>query len=348
MIPKLSIQIITFNNRQFIKDCLDSLFKQTYQDFSILIIDNASNDGTVKFIHDYYSIKQIKKDFKSSAKLFVFRNIKNVGFAQAHNQGLKMSQSELVLVINPDIILEPNFLERLIKVLTKDEKIGSVGGKLLKIRLGDLELQEKIRTKLIDSTGLTILKSRRVIDRGEGEEDQKQYDKKTKVFGISGACVLYRKQALEDVRVLIGQAKEKIEYFDQDFFAYKEDVDLAWRLNLRGWQAVYVPQAKAYHFRAGASIDRRFSQAKLINFLSFRNHSWMLLKNNYARNFLIHLFYILGYQISKKSYLLLTQPLVLVKSGFSFYTGLHKMYQKRKYILSRAKVGPKEMRKWFQ
>lgn len=348
MIPKLSIQIITFNNRQFIRDCLDSLFKQTYQDFSILIIDNASNDGTLKFIQDQYSISQIKKNFKSSAKLFVFRNIKNMGFAQAHNQGLKMSQSELVLVLNPDIILEPNFLERLIKVLTNDEKIGSVGGKLLKIRLGDLELQEKIRTKLIDSTGLTILKSRRVIDRGEGEEDQKQYDKKTKVFGISGACVLYRKQALEDVRVLIGQVKEKIEYFDQDFFAYKEDVDLAWRLNLRGWQAVYVPQAKAYHFRAGASINRRFSQAKLINFLSFRNHLWMLLKNNYAQNFLIHFFYIFKYLISKKVYLLFTQPLVLVKSGFSFYTGLHKMYQKRKYILSRAKVSPKEMRKWFQ
>lgn len=354
MSSKVSIQIVTFNSQRFIKSCLDSIFSQTFQDFSILIIDNASRDDTVAFIKERYSKNFIQEKFKSSARLFVVRNPKNTGFSYAHNQGIIMSKSDFVLVMNPDMILEQDFLKRLVMDIEKDKNIASVGGKLLRLRLGDPELDEKIKTRIIDTTGLMILKSRRIIDRGEGEKDMNQYDKKTNVFGISGACALYRRCALEDIKIpplegrtLKSSSAGKSEYFDNDFFAYKEDADLSWRLQLRAWKAKYVPGAVAYHFRAGAPLGRRFSQSKFVNFLSFRNHLWTLIKNSYWLNFLLHSWAILPYQLLKKFYLLFTQPLTFIKSGLSFCVKLPKIFEKRKYIMGRSKVGPKVMQNWF-
>ncbi len=381
MSSKLSIQIVTFNSKRFLKDCLDSVFRQSFQDFSVLLIDNASNDGTFEFVKNNYSEENIKREFGSSAKLFVVRNVRNLGFAQAHNQGIILTDSEFVLVLNPDVILEPKFLENLLKEADRDEGVGAVAGKLLKIKWGDREVEEKIKTDIIDSVGLRILKSRRFVDRGAGEKDKKRYGKKVEIFGVSGACVLYRRSALEDVRVpdemdkvrlhsrqtratvdaqFSNQIKdlEKIgEYFDRDFFAYQEDNDLAWRLRLRGWKAVYAPQAVAYHFRsAGVKGDAALFEiakahshrSKIIEYLSFRNNLWLLFKNDYGVNVFLHLHFILFHLTLKKIYLLSTQPINFFKSGLAFYQGLPRMLRKRKYIIKRAKVGPREIRKWME
>lgn len=345
---KISIQIVTWNSLKFLPDCLESIFQQTFKDFLVLIIDNASTDGTIEFVEKNYP------------KVRIIKNSKNLGFARAHNQGIITTQSDYILVMNPDVILEPDFLEKLIEVAEEDKRIGSLGGKLLKIKSGDQEIAERIKTNIIDSTGLKIFKSRRVIDRGEGEIDKGQYNQPEEVFGISGACVLYRRQALEDV--LVPRIKADIsvnprndqrksmftegEYFDQDFFCYKEDIDLAWRLQLRGWKAIYLPEAKAYHFRS-VSISERFNKSPLVNFFSYRNHLWMLLKNDYFSNFLRHLWFIFWYQLSKELYLLFTQPDVLFKGSLAFWQGFSKMYKKRKYIIKRAKIKAEEMRKWF-
>lgn len=349
---KVSIQIVTWNSLKFLPDCLFSIFNQTYQNFSLIVIDNDSNDGTIDFIRNNYP--QVK----------IVQNSKNFGFARAHNQGILMTDSEYVLVMNPDIILEPNFLEKLINVAEQKKGGGSFGGKLLKIKLGDVELAEKIKTKIIDSAGLKVFKSRRIIDRGEGEKDVGQYDKQEEVFGISGACVLYRRQALEDVLlpritvnktrintdISVNQRKSAAfaegEYFDQDFFVYKEDVDLAWRLRLRGWQSWYVPEAKAYHFRS-VSVSRRFSKSPWVNFLSYRNHLWLLLKNDYWQNFFRHLWFIFWYQLGKELYLFFTQPKVLFSASYSFWRGFVKMYRKRKEIMKNAKIKAQDIRHWF-
>jgi GT2 family glycosyltransferase len=312
-----------------------------------------------------------------------------------------MTDSEYILVMNPDVILEPDFLERIIDVAEKNKKAGSFGGKLLKAKITNIESNKEmalnplkfgalmhpnwciVKTDIIDSTGLKIFKSRRVIDRGEGEKDTGQYDRQEEVFGISGACVLYRRKAIEDVLPRINADETRInadirlrpdicrdyggqvsvnlrpakrnqrksafaegEYFDQDFFCYKEDIDLAWRLQLRGWKAIYVPEAKAYHLRT-VSIANRFSKSAWINFLSYRNHLWILLKNDYFRNFLLHLWYIFWYQLAKEIYLLFTQPLVLWKGSFAFWQGFFKMYKKRRYIMKNVKIGAREIRQWF-
>ncbi len=359
MTSRVTIQIVTWNSRKFLKDCLDSVFNQTFKNFSVLIIDNGSNDGTIEFIQERYLKEQNKQ-------IFLFRNNKNLGFSQAHNQGFSLSQPDFILVMNPDIILEPDFLQEIIKTAEKKKRVGSFGGKILKIELGDVECDEKIKTKIIDSTGLKILKTRHIIDRGRGDEDKGQYDKSNNVFGISGACVLYRTQALEDVKmpiirsgVVVSRKKKQSdwEYFDQDFFAYQEDMDLAWRLQLRKWSALYISEAKAYHFRSIGIKEKvnlleiakeHFHRPGTVECFSYRNHLWLLLKNSYVSNFLRHFFLIFFYQLGKEIYLLFTKPKVLFKASFMFWGKFRKMLRKRKLIMKRAKVEPKEIRMWME
>jgi len=367
--PKVCIQIVTWNSQQFLKDCLDSIFNQTYKNFSILVIDNGSKDETIKFIKENYFPKhgsmEIYKEFRQNKPdLFIIQNKKNVGFSKAHNQGLAISQADFVLVMNPDVILEPDFLEKLIEAAEKDDKISSLGGKILKLKWGDAEIGEKLKTNILDSTGLKILRSGQVIDRGEGETDNGQHDNQEEVFGISGACVLYRRAALEDIKIpvirnsyignkfvirsrAIRQPAESDEYFDEDFFAYKEDIDLAWRLQLFGWQSVYVPTAKAYHFRSGAPASLRFSQSRWVNFLSFRNHLWLFVKNMHWQIFWRNFWFILWHQSLKKLYLLFTQPGILLKGKLSFLQKFSKMLAKRKYILSQSKLNWRVINKWM-
>ncbi|MBU4369954.1 glycosyltransferase family 2 protein [Patescibacteria group bacterium] len=368
MNSKLIIQIVTWNSLKFLKECLDSVFNQTFKSFSVLIIDNGSNDKTVDFIRKNYSKEKIKEKFKKTSKIFIFQNNKNLGFSRAHNQGLFLAQSEFVLVLNPDVILEPDFLTKLMRKAVKEKKIGSFAGKLLRIKSGDVELEEKIKTDIIDTTGFKIFKNRHIIDRGQRQKDKKQYDKETNVFGVSGACALYRRQALEDVKLPIirnsskfvirkGKERSDWEYFDEDFFAYQEDMDMAWRLQLKAWPCLYVPQAKAYHYRGVGGKENiglfelaklHWQRSKTIEYLSYRNHLWLLLKNSYLKNIFYHFFVIFFYQLGKRIYLLFTKPKVLLKVSFCFWKNLAKMYKKRKIIMKNAKVDAKQMRKWIE
>jgi len=333
---KVLVQIVTWNSHFFMENCLDSVFSQTYKDFSVLIIDNASTDKTIEFI---------RKKYSSFKNLFILQNVHNLGFASAHNQGFSISQSDFILIMNPDIVLRPDFLEKLVTTIKTNRRIGSCSGKLLKMKFNNSETKVRgIKTEIIDSTGFLIRKSGQVLDRGEGEEDKRQYDKEGDVFGLSGACVLYSRKALEDIKI---PTNKGYEYFDDDFFAYKEDIDLAWRLNLRKWHNVYTPKAIAYHFRTGAPKSKRFCQSSLINFYSFRNHLWMLIKNIHSSFFWRNIKHIFFYLVLKKTYLFFTQPKILFQSGFSFWKKFSKIVRKRKYIMNKAKAIPEKINKWF-
>ncbi len=320
---RILIQIVTYNSLKFLDDCLEALLNQTFKDFQILVIDNHSTDGTLNFLKEKYP------------GVFIFRNPKNVGFAKAHNQGLTLIKSDYVLILNPDVILEPNFIEKLLANAEKKKAGFSFGGKLLKIKTGDRELEEKIKTKIIDSTGLKIFRSFQVADRGEREEDKGQYDKKKEVFGISGACALYRRKFLKEVG-----------FFDEDFFAYKEDVDLAWRAQLYGFHSYYVPEAVAYHYRQAAK-EKRLTQSPIVSFYSFRNGLFLILKNAHWQNIILYSPLILAYQMIKKIYLLFTQPKICLRTKISFILNFSKMYKKREKIFKGAKMTASQFRKKF-
>jgi len=334
---KLSIHIVTFNSRQFIKYCLDSLFKSDFNDYQVFVIDNNSCDGGLDFIKENY-LKE-KKD----KKLFLIQNKENKGFTGAHNQALNLTDSEFVLVLNPDTILESDFLTKMVGFMEKEKKVAAATGKMLKARLKDFELEQVEKTNLIDTTGLKALKSGRVLDRGEGEEDRDQY-KSGQVFGVSGACAFYKRKALEEVKMKNGNS---CEYFDEDFFAYKEDIDLSWRLRLFGWKVKYFSNAKSYHFRAGSSLKNRFKKPALIQKWSYRNNLWMLLKNSLFLCFMSRIFHVLWYEFCKKIYFLITRPILFFKTIISLLKKIKKMLKKRKYIMKNKKIDIDDICSWF-
>ncbi|MEK7672743.1 MAG: glycosyltransferase family 2 protein [Patescibacteria group bacterium] len=345
--PKISIVIIHYNTPQYLQTCLDSIFDQTYKNIEVIFIDNNSPEKTgLEFVKQRYGHKDC---------LMIVDNEENLGYAKAANQGIRMAiedqdapkdfqKADYVVITNPDIIYSRHYFENIIERIEQDKKIAAITGKVYKY---DFERMKP--TNIIDSVGLFAYKNRRIIDDGQGLIDNEKFDEEGEVFGVSGACPLYRTKALEDVKVLG-------EYLDEDFFMYKEDVDLSWRFLLYGWKNFYYPKAIAYHGR-GTGVQRRFfnkeimaNRTKLSKFqktYSFQNQHLMEAKNELWGNFFKDFFSIMGKKIAVFGYITLKEP-YLWKSYWSYLKKLPKALKKRKVIMANKKITSKQMAKWFQ
>lgn len=277
---KVTIGITTYNSEGYILSCLESLYNQDYENFEVVVLDNGSTDSSVTLIKE--SFPQVQ----------VLSYPENVGFSCAHNEIIRQSDSEFYACFNIDMVFEPNFLSELVRSIKENPTYGSVGGKLKRWdfknhRDGD----SGGKTNFIDSVGIRMLKSHRFEDIGQGEVDFGQFDQPRDIFGISGAAVLFRKEALEDTS-FVNPETEKKEYFDESMFIYKEDVDLAYRLQWAGWHARFIPSAMAYHDRTTASVGQRAidllnnrgKKTKNINKVSYLNHQ-ILVEKNFSEDF---------------------------------------------------------------
>ena len=255
--PLVSVNIVTFNSAGDIAACLESLRQQTYTEIEIHIFDNASTDHTLK------AIEPFEADY-------LVRSPINTGFCKAHNELAARFPSEYVLFLNPDTIARPTFIEELVRALDARPDAASASGKLL-----------RMDGKTLDSTGMIMLPEQRHLDRGAGQPDEGQFENPEEIFGPSGAAAMYRRSALEDAAI-DGQ------YFDEDFFAYREDADLAWRCRLLGWTSIYVPAAVALH-RRRVTPERRSILPSEINYHSVKNRFLLRLNNmtwaEYRRDF---------------------------------------------------------------
>lgn len=327
----ISCVILNYNGEKLLRTCLDSVLRLKYAHKEIIFLDNASTDGSVNFVfHNYPQVKLIA-------------NEKNSGYAGGANQAVEVAKGDFVMVLNPDIVFEPDYLDILRVRLGKDAKIGGIIGKLKKY---DFNKNEK--TELIDSAGLLMFKNRRCVDRGQGERDSGQYDKPEEVFGITGAAPLYRKKALEDIKI-------DGEYFDSSFFMYKEDVDISWRLLLRGWKCFYEPKAVAYHGRGTGVFNRsgvldvarnRSSLSKFQKTLSYKNERLMRAKNDLTGNIARNFFQIMWKEILMTGWILLREQF-LIGAFFKFLRQIPDALKKRRKIMKTKKVNAKEMAKWF-
>ncbi len=342
--PKVIFQIVSYNNRRCLPECLKSIFNQTYKDFQVLIIDNNSQDGTVEFV---------KKNYP---EVTVFQNKKNFGFAKANNQGLRLLKSRYTVFCNPDIILNSDWLEKMVSRAESPEFAGFAGfsGKLLKLELAAGDFDEFKKTEIIDSCGLRPLASRRVVELGAGRDGGRNFLKTQEIFGPSGALALYRRTALEDCLVKT-DFQPAGEYFDEDFFIYKEDVDLAWRVRRLGWRSLLVSEAVAYHRRAvGAPAGGKFrelraarkKQSALARYFSYRNHFFLLLKNEFSANILKSFFPIFGYELKKFGYSLIFEP-GNFKAAADWARLAGRMLEKRRVISAKSRIKPEEIEKWF-
>lgn len=294
--PTVAIHIVTWNSITHIAACLDAVAKQLTPEMTVMIVDNASIDGTVAWIEEHYP------------HFHLLRNTRNLGYCRAHNQALRLSNSDYVLLLNPDVILGEHWLSRAVQTLEQYPSYGAFGGKLRRFSYTPDELKEIVFSRIIDSAGLHVARSRHTVDRGAGEEDSGQYDTAAEVFGFSGACVMYRRQALE-------RARYRDEYLDDDMFAYKDDLDLSWRLQRLGWSAWYDPSALGWHFRTikGSSktgdlliAKNHRSRDRFNAFYSYRNHWLVLEKNETWSTFWRDGLWIVVYELKKFVYLTVT------------------------------------------
>src|SRR5438445_3034889 len=176
----VSVTIVTYNSGRFIKRCLESVLAQRYQHKEIIVIDNASDDGTTDILEQFEDRCQ------------VVYNSENIGFAAAQNQAIGLSSGEWVLTLNPDVLLLPDFIQVLVDAGHMDPKVGSVCGKLLTMTAA-FDIPAK---PVVDSTGIYFNPMLRHLDRGSQEVDNGHYLNYEYVFGATAAAALYRREMM--------------------------------------------------------------------------------------------------------------------------------------------------------
>jgi len=251
-LPLVTIGVVTWNSAADLPRCLDAIRAQQHQPIELLVGDNASGDATRAVIEARTTAAE-RRYFPA-----------NRGFSAAHNALIRESRGAYYLTLNPDVVLDPGFVAALVEAMDAAPRAGSATGKLRRAEPAGV----------LDSTGVVMHRSQRHVDRGADEPDRGQYDAPGPVFGVSGAAGFYRRTMLDDVAVAG-------EVFDEDFFAYREDADLAWRAQLLGWDAIYVPAATATHVRR-VTPERRAKLPAAINRFSVRNRFLLRLKNQTA------------------------------------------------------------------
>jgi GT2 family glycosyltransferase len=251
----VAIAIVTYNSARFIRRCLEYVFEQDHSPYEVIVIDNASEDGTPAIL------RQLEQ------RVRVVYNRDNVGFAAGQNQAIALTQASWILTLNPDTRLTRDFLRRLVEAGESDPAAGSVCGKLLAMSPDFEPLAEPV----FDSTGIYFTPNQRHFDRGSREPDHGQYEQPEYVFGATGAACLYRRAMIDDISI-------DGEFFDPDFFAYREDADVAWRAQLLGWKCLYTPLARAYHVRSVLPANRR-SLPSAVNMHSVKNRWLLRIKN---------------------------------------------------------------------
>jgi GT2 family glycosyltransferase len=325
--PTIDIHIVTWNSLSFIPSCLQGIFDQECTEFHVTVIDNASEDGTVNYIQSHYP------------QVSILRNSQNLGFSKPHNLAIQRSQSEFILILNPDVYLDKGFLTACLKTMQQDDMIGATAPRMYQINKEEFLSHAFPVDLVIDSSGLNMLKSRRIVLRGRDKKDGPEFDIPEEVFGADGAAPFYRRKMLEDISI-------EQEYFDEDFFAYKEDHDLAWRARLMGWKTVYVPDAKAYHIRAVRPGERGEMKGEL-RILGVRNRYLMMKKNELPSLTVRHLINILFYEMKILFYILLIE-----RESWRAYLDAWRLYPrmavKRSQIMARRRTSTKDLSIWFK
>ena len=324
----VSILITTYNSDKFLKTCLESALQQDYPDREIIIVDNASSDGT----------RAVLREFET--RLRVIYNDTNRGFAAGQNQAIAQARGDWLFSLNPDVILKPDFLSTLLAVpgqlaaTRSGERIGALCGKLLRWKPGASDG----RSDTIDSTGIYFRRNLRHLDRGSDEIDRGQYERREYVIGATGAAAVYRRTMVEDISV-------GGEFFDEDFFAYREDADVAWRAQLMGWSCLYVPEAVARHVRR--VTPERFRQLPdEINRHSIKNRFLMRAKNISSGLYLRLLFPVTVRDLLIFGYCVLFNRGLL--SGLVLlWSKRESIRAKRKWIQAHRRVSDGELARWF-
>lgn len=243
MDPLVSIIVVNHNRAELLRECLESLCKQTYKLLEILVVDNGSSDHS----------RSVVENFSKADVRFLPLN-RNFGFAGANNLAIGQAKGQLVGLLNNDAVAHTSWIEKLVQVVESSEsRVGMWASKIL-----------FFHGNIIDKAGHVMYLDGQNRGRGTGEKDIGQYDSIEETLFPDGCAALYRKQMLEEIGG-----------FDESFFAYGDDADLGIRGRWMGWKCLYVPDAIVYHRHS--STAGRFSVQKV--YWVERNRFWLVVKN---------------------------------------------------------------------
>ena len=242
---KATIVIPNINGKGWLKDSIESIYAQTEQDFHLIVVDNGSTDESLEQARSYCS----RPNFT------LIENGHNTGFSHAVNQGIALAESEYVVLFNNDAFAEPDWLAQLLAAAEKDPKIFAVQSLMIR----------HFERELADDAGDYVTLMGFACKTGDGRRVER-YSRPRRIFSACGGAALYRKSILDEIGG-----------FDENFFAYFEDVDLSWRANNAGYRNVFCPAARCYHICGASTGATRYNEFKSCQ--SGRNSILLPLKN---------------------------------------------------------------------
>ena len=325
--PLVSVIVVNWNGKEYVGETVLSLLQQDYPNREIIVVDNASTDGSYEFIRDTFG-----------NRVQLIRRTENTGFAKGNNCGIRVAKGKYMFLLNNDAVAEKSWITELVKIGEENPDAGMCACKVLNYFEHDT----------IDTVGHLIYRDGLNRGRGRLEKDSGQYDRIEEVFFPSGAAALYRKAMLDEIGLL-----------DENFFAYGEDADIGIRGRLAGWKCIYVPRAVVYHRYSGSTC----AYSPLKAFLVERNRIWVALKNFPISLLLLNPFYTIqryfwqAYGVfSKKgatgkyieNYSRSSLLLILLKANVCAVAGAFHMYKKRYWIKKITKVSRREILSWFK
>jgi len=341
--------VLSWNGEKYLPDLFASFDAQTKKDLIVRVVDNGSTDGSVAYLQGHYP------------HAIVARNVKNLGFTGGHNQLFKFTfekwmgqdlEQKAIVLINQDMILDPRMIEEMESVLLENPNVAAVQPKIYRLFPPSNEEEGvglPVKSDVLDTTGLELTHSWRLEDRGAGAMDAGQYDLKTDIIGATGTIVMYRASALLDVLV-------DSEVFDNDYFAYKEDCDLALRLRRAGYESHFAPLAKAWHYRGVYGAQKRSLWQRLTDrrgrrpflaALSTRNQLLLLVKNLTCKDVFRAFPRLVLEEGGRLLYAMLferdTRKMLYASPRLFF-----RAFSKRKEVFAKAKVGSEVLRSYMK
>ena len=310
--PKVTVIIVNWNGEGFLERCLGALMDQTVKPHEIIVVDNASSDGSVAIIKRFPSVRLILPG-------------QNTGFARGNNLAIDAASFESVWIalINPDAFAEPRWLEALLLAAGANPKFYAFGSRL--VNFADPEV--------FDGTGDAYHLSGLVWRTGHGQSVSTTEDPPREMFSPCAAAAMYRREALAHIGG-----------FDEDYFCYVEDVDLGFRLRLAGFRCLYVPQSVAHHVGSGTTGGQHGNFAI---YHGHRNLVWTFVKDMPGFLFWLLLpLHIVLNLITIGWFLWRGQGALILKAKFDAVLGLPNMWRKREKIQSARMVSMGEI--WGQ
>lgn len=313
---RLVAGIVNYHRPDDVLECVRSLRRGSLVPDRILVVDNETLPQDAARISSAVGPENL------------LASPENRGYAGGANAVLEAAgEATFVLVLNPDVRVSDGFCAALVAAAEAEGRAAALTGKLL-----------RPQGNIIDTTGVGIRRSGRNYDRGNGSTDDGRYDRPEEVFGASGAAILLRREAMDDLRI-------DGEVFDEDFFLYHEDNDLCWRARLLGWKVLYVPSAVATHER-GYRPDQRSAASRRVRRHAFRNHYLKLVKNLLPAQIWRDGLHLATWELARLGHASLREPFLLAAYA-ELLTLIPRAWRKRRVIMSRRRVGYPEISRWF-